>query len=144
MAESGVGLPFVPAPAPEPPVGVPPEGGEELPPIIDGATPAPSPPTLPGPAPGPTAPLRPSPPPETPDTGSLPGFDKLALLIVILGLVLLAKAFTDFMNWLFRTMLGPLWPRTGSKTLTPTPMTKALGSYLGTFGQGFDSELGVN
>jgi hypothetical protein len=65
------------------------------------------------------------------------------MLLLILAFVLAAKAFADFMNWLFRTMLGPLWPKTGSRTVSVQPLTKALGSYLGTFAEGFDSEVGV-
>lgn len=119
---------------------VPPAETEPLPPEL--VAPELVPPKRPG---GVTAPLRPSPPaPPQPDTGGLPGLDKLALILLIIAFVLAAKAFTDFLNWLFRSFLGPLWPRTGSKTVSSQAVTKAAGSYLGTFAQGFDSELGVS
>jgi hypothetical protein len=77
-----------------------------------------------------------------PDTGALPGLDKLAMIILVLGLVLLANAITSFLNW----MLRAAWPGGGSraKQLQPVATTKALGSYLGTFAQGFDPEVGTS
>jgi hypothetical protein len=77
-----------------------------------------------------------------PDTGALPGLDKLAMIILVLGLVLLANAITSFLNW----MLRAAWPGSGSraKQLQPVATTKALGSYLGTFAHGFDQEVGTS
>jgi hypothetical protein len=77
-----------------------------------------------------------------PDTGALPGLDKLAMIILVLGLVLLANAITSFLNW----MLRAAWPGGGSRArqLQPDATTKALGSYLGTFAQGFDPEVGTS
>jgi len=119
---------------------VPPEQTEPLPQIT-----APLRPSPPAPPPKPAPPVAPSPPPAPePDTGGAPGLDKLALILLLIAFVLAAKAFTDFFNWLFRTVLGPLWPKTGSRTLSSQAVTKAAGSYLGTFASGFDSELGVS
>jgi hypothetical protein len=77
-----------------------------------------------------------------PDTGALPGLDKLAMILLVLGLVLLANAITSFLNWMLRTA----WPGGGSraKQLQPVATTKALGSYLGTFAQSFDPEVGTS
>jgi hypothetical protein len=77
-----------------------------------------------------------------PDTGALPGLDKLALIILVLGLVLLADAITSFLNWMLRTV----WPGGGgrAKQLQPVAATKALGTYLGTFAAKFDPEVGTN
>lgn len=84
------------------------------------------------------------PEPEAPDTTAVPELSKLALLLLVLAFIAIAKAFTDFINWLFRNMLGPLWPKTGSKQASSQAMTQGLSNYLGTFAQGVDSELGVN
>jgi hypothetical protein len=89
--------------------------------------------------------LKPSfPEPEAPDTTAAPELSKLALLLLVLGLIAIAKAFTDFLNWLFRTMLGPLWPKANSPQLSTKLGTQAISNYLGSFAQGVDSELGVN
>jgi hypothetical protein len=83
------------------------------------------------------------PPVETePDTAALPGLDKLALIILVLGLILLADAITSFLNW----MLRAAWPGSGSraKQIKPVAATKALGTYLGTFAGNFDPEVGTN
>ena len=106
----------------------------------------PSPENLPGSGTvNPPATLRPTfPEPEAPDTTAAPELSKLALLLLVLALVAIAKAFTDLLNWLFRTMLGPLWPKANSPQLSTKLGTQAISSYLGSFAQGVDSELGVN
>jgi hypothetical protein len=104
----------------------------------------------PQPLPGQTTPPKPAPLVGTPteveptDTTAMPELSKLAMLLLVLAFIALAKAFTDFLNWLFRTVLGPLWPRTGRKQLDSQTTTQALSNYLGTFAQGIDSEIGVN
>jgi len=84
------------------------------------------------------------PEPEAPDTTATPDLGELAILIVVLGLVAFAKAISDFLNWLFRTMLGPLWPRTGRKQVSPQLLTQGLSNALGTEFQKLDSKLGMN
>lgn len=107
--------------------------------------PVPEPPVVPGPpAPEPPAPPAPLPVPE-PDLGEgLPDSGLLALLLVALGLAALAKALSDFFNWLTRKTLGRLWRSAGSPTLTPEdvaqPLTNAVGQQLA----GVDAQLGVS
>lgn len=103
---------------------------------------APSPPVAP-----PTEPIsEPLAPPE-PDPGipqTLPELGKLALLILILAFIALAKAFTDFLNWLFARVLGPLLPKSSSSPLNPTEVTQSLSNALGTAAQGIDTEIGAS
>lgn len=123
-----------------PDVGIPPHETEPI--TVHGG----GQPFVAAPLPGPgkvTAPLRPS-PPEAPDTTAVPDLAKLAILIIVLGLIAFAKAITDFMNWLFRLLLGPLWPKTGRKQVSPQNLTQGLSNALGTEFQKLDSELGMN
>ena len=99
----------------------------------------------PTPIPTPTpAPQPPTAPEGEPDTTALPELSKLALLLLVLAFIAVAKAFTDFLNWLFRSMLGPLWPRTGRRQLDSKVVTQSLSNSLGNFAKGVDSELGVS
>lgn len=133
---------------------IPGEGGELLP----GVTPAPKPHpfqpkpeppvVIPGPAPEPTPEPGPAPPPEPvpPHEGggdSLPGLGDIASLLVLLGLILLGAALADALNKIARTLLGPLWPRTGGKSLTPEQLTQTISSSLGNAFEGIDAELGL-
>jgi hypothetical protein len=89
--------------------------------------------------------LKPAfPEPEAPDTTATPDIIKLAILILCLALVAFAKTITDWLNWLFRTMLGPLWPKANSPQLSPQLGTQAISNFLGTSLLKIDSELGVN
>src|SRR5262245_29328316 len=88
-------------PIPEPPIDLPepvPEPGEE-------PTPAPGPAPKPPPKPPVTPPATP-PEPTLPE--ALPDLGILAALIVLFGLIALATALADFLNWLFRRFLGPV------------------------------------
>lgn len=119
--------PYIPSP-PAPPLPAPP---------VD----TPSPPGEPEP---PAPPLPVPPEPDVGVPGSAPDLGLIAKLILILGLAALGKALADWFNWLFRRMLGPLWPRSGSPKLNPSDLTQALTSSLGETYEGIDAELGVS
>lgn len=136
------------------PAGLPPSAPQPSPLRPGGPVVVPKPEALPGEGEGEggeggggttTVPAPPvQPPDEEPDTTALPELSKLALLLLVLAFIAIAKYFTDLMNWMFRTLLGPLWPRTGRKQLNPQTTTQALSNMLGAAAQGVDSELGVN
>lgn len=106
-----------PAPAPEP---SPPGGGE--------GEPAPAPPVAPGDTPG--------------ESETLPGLDKLAWLIVLLGLIALAAVLVDALNKFLRWSLGPLFKRTGQRQMSATQWTQILSNSLGSAYSGLEADLG--
>lgn len=122
---------------PTPPVGTP-----ITPQPIEPVPLAPSPPVTPPTEPisEPLAPVEPE--PGVPQT--LPELGKLALLILILAFIALAKAFTDFLNWLFQRVLGPLFPKTSGTPLDPTEVTQSLSNALGATAQSIDGEIGAS
>lgn len=112
-------------------------------PPLPGPSPGPEPAPEPSPAPTP-APPAPAPPPIPTVPGGLPDLGWLAALLVIFGLIALAKALADFFNWLFRKMLGPLAPKSGGQTLTTKALLQPLSNALGQYEQGIDTQLGLS
>lgn len=129
------------------PVGLPPVSPEPVP-IIPGGPgqsfPQPSPligqPSPPKPAP----PLTPQEPEAEPNAGGLTDLPILAILLIALALALIASYFTDFLNWLFRTVLGPFSGGRATKTLDPTVTTQALSNAMGRAVAGIDKQMGVS
>jgi hypothetical protein len=121
--DHGLNAPYIPTP-PHPPIGLP------------------APPVTPSPEPGPAPEPAPAPEPEPTLGQAMPDLGNIAWLLVLLGLIAVAVALVDFFNWLFRSMLGPLWPRSGSKTVTAPKLTQALSNSLGQHFDGLDGELG--
>lgn len=140
MADTGVGIPIpVPAP-PSAPIGIQPSDTQPLPRIAVPAPPAPAPPEKPAGAPEPT----PEPSPPEIDTGSAPTLDKLALILLIIALILIAKYFTDFLNWLLANTIDRIPGIKSSPKLNHQAVTQALGSYLGAAATTIDPEVGTN
>lgn len=117
-------------------------------PIIPGG-PQPSPPK-PAPLIGTPAPPKPAPPvaptenPSEGNGGGLADLPILALLIIALALALIASYFTDFLNWLLRTALGPFGSKGGPKQLDPIATTQALSNAMGRAVSGIDKQMGVH
>jgi hypothetical protein len=109
----------------------PPDTGTE--PDVGGTEPEP------GPAPTPVPPE-----PETDLGEGLPDLNILALLLAALGLAALAKALSDFLNWLNRTFLGRLFRQAGSPQVTPEQITQPLTNALGQQVTPVDSQLGTS
>jgi hypothetical protein len=117
----------------------PPDDGDVI--TLPDPTPAPEP--QPGPTPAPP-PVIPEPPSAPTSPGALPDLGWLAALIVIFGLIALAKALVDFFNWLFRRMLGPLYPKSNRTPLTTKALLQPLSNHLGSWEQGIDAHLGLS
>lgn len=117
----------------------PPDDGDVI--TLPDPTPAPEP--QPGPTPAPP-PVIPEPPSAPTSPGALPDLGWLAALIVLFGLIALAKALVDFFNWLFRRMLGPLAKKSNRTPLTTKALLQPLSNHLGTWEQGIDAHLGLS
>ena len=120
--ETPTPAPRIVVPAPKPPI-VPPI---TVPPITE---PIPAPPPIPEP---------PGSPEALPDLGILSG------LIVILGLILLVSALTDFFNWLTRFILGPFYKRAGSPQMSTQTLAQPLSNALGKAYFKLDQDIGLS
>lgn len=141
-------------------IGITPDGGDALDITLDPITvpfrpgiPEPEPipgPVIPKPNPNPTpAPVPvPVPVPEPGGTsgtlGGLPDLGWLGLLLAVLGLIALAAALTEFFNWLFKTILGPLPGGRQVNALTSKVLTQPLSNALGKAYQGVDGQIGLS
>lgn len=124
--------------------------------------PEPPPETLPGQAPRiasppkPPAPEPPAAPPVEPPPGigpvalspaepeALPGIDWLALLLFIIGFILAAVAFTDFLNWLLRKLASLIPGNRKAPQLDTTSVTQKLSNSLGQAQAKLDNTMGVS
>jgi hypothetical protein len=124
--------------------------GEFIPiePVPQAIEPIPELPPLPTPEPRP--PLVVVPPitePLPPPTGvpeALPDLGLLSGLIVLLGLIALAVAIAEVLNWLARWALGPLFKRAGSPQMSTQTLTQPLSNALGKSYSKIDGNIGLS
>lgn len=83
-------------------------------------------------------------PPPSGVPEALPGLPILAGLIVILGLILLVTALSNFSNWLIRSMFGPLWTKVGSPQLNTQKLAQPLSNALGAAYAKLDPDIGLS
>lgn len=93
----------------------------------------------PEPEPGPVGPTLV--PPVTP--GPAADISKLALWLIILGLIAAAAALIQAFNNLFKWFLGPLFKRAGSPTLSAQQFTQTLSNALGASYQSIDADVAM-
>jgi hypothetical protein len=93
-----------------------------------------------------------APPPELPTPlppsrtvpEALPDLIVLAGIIAALGLVSIIAALAHFLSWLIRFVLGPLWTRVGSPTITTQKLAQPLSNALGTYYTNADQNIGLS
>lgn len=99
-----------------------------------------TPPVVPEPVPVPAAEPEPRP---VGKTGGLGDLGWIGMLLVILGLIALAAAIVEFLNWIFAKMLGPLARGKAVPKLDTATVLQPLSNALGKAYTGIDQEIGV-